>query len=231
MKEVFFHPPCPICGLPLRLCRDDQLLVNAGLQSYSSSTYRYLYCGSCSTLGDSRFYAYERDHASPPTLQDRWELIRSFASPGVGSDPGTSFPCAHCPERDRCFGPDFAAGSRIVPFSFYPFHLLIFDAFTLNSRDFLSLVAGASPDEVEKRLHPLRDRARIECLADIRRDNPSGETLFPVTDERSFLEVLYLKLSFLDDVLRQVPVQPVPADRRREELVPGHHLGETSGTE
>jgi hypothetical protein len=209
-KEVFFHPPCPLCGLPLRLCRDDHLLVNTGLQSYSSTTCRYLYCGSCSTLGDSRFYAYERDHASPPTLQDRWALIRSFASPGVGSDPGTSFPCGDCPEHNRCFGPDFAAGSRIVPFSFYPFHLLIFDAFTLHSRDFLSLVAGASPDEVEKRLHPLRDRARIECLADIRRDNPSGETLFPVTDERYFLEVLYLKLSFLDDVLRRVLAQPVP---------------------
>ncbi len=212
MKEVFFHPPCPLCGRPLHLCTDDELLVNAGLQPYSASTYRYLYCGSCGASGSAGFYVYERDHSSPPTLQDRWELIRSFASPGVGCEPGASFPCGDCPERDGCFGPEFAAGSRIVPFSFYPFHLLIVDAFTLNSRDFLSLVAGASPDEVEKRLRPLRDRARIDCLADIRRDNPSGETLFPVTDERYFLEVLYLKLSFLDDVLRQFPAQPVPAD-------------------
>jgi len=203
-RDVFFHPPCPVCGRPLRLCTDEQVLAVAGLQPYSSSTYRYLYCGVCCAPGDSPFYAYETDHASPPTLQDRCALIRAFASLDA-TRADASFPCADCPEREACFGPRFAAGSRIVPFSFYPFHLLVFDAFDLNSRDFLSLVAGASPDEMEERLHPLRDRARIDCLAALRGDHPSGETLLPLADERHFLEVLYLKLSFLDDALRRVP--------------------------
>jgi len=166
--------------------------------------YRYLYCGVCCTPGDSPFYAYETDHASPATLQDRRALIRGFASLDA-TRADASFPCADCPERQACFGPSFAAGSRIVPFSFYPFHLLVFDAFDLNSRDFLSLVAGASTGEVKERLHPLRDRARIDCISVLHGDAPSGETLFPVTDERHFLEVLYLKLSFLDDALRSIP--------------------------
>jgi hypothetical protein len=188
----------------LRLCTDDQILANSGLQPYSTSTYRYLYCGVCCAPGDSPFYACETDHVSPATLQDLRALIRSFSSLDA-TRAGASFPCADCTERDACYGPRSAADSRIVPFSFYPFHLLVFDAFDLNSRDFLSLVAGGSPAEVEERLHPLRDRARIDSLAAIRKDNPSGETLLPVTDERHFLEVLYLKLSFLDDVLRGVP--------------------------
>lgn len=203
-RDLFFHPPCPVCGRPLRLCTDDGVLALAGLQPYSTSLYRYLYCGVCCAPGDSPFYAYGRDHASPATLQDFPALIREFAS----LDPtrvDASFPCAGCPEREACYGPSSAAGSRIVPFSFYPFHLLVFDAFDLNSRDFLALVAGASPAEAEERLHPLRDRGRIQCLAALRRNTPRGETLFPVTDERHFLEVLYLKLSFLDDVLRLVP--------------------------
>lgn len=203
-RDVFFHPPCPVCGRPLRLCTDDTVLALAGLQPYSASMYRYLYCGVCCTPGDSPFYAYETDHASPATLQDRRALIRGFASLDA-TRADASFPCADCPERQACFGPSFAAGSRIVPFSFYPFHVLVFDAFDLNSRDFLSLVAGASTGEVKERLHPLRDRARIDCISVLHGDAPSGETLFPVTDERHFLEVLYLKLSFLDEALRHFP--------------------------
>jgi hypothetical protein len=206
VRDVFFHPPCPVCGRPLRLCADEQILAKAGLQPYSTSTYRYLYCGVCCAPGDSPFYVYETDHASPPTLQDRRALIRGFASLDA-TCADASFPCGDCPEREACYGPRFAACSRIVPFSFYPFHMLVFDAFDLNSRDFLFLVAGASPGEVEERLHPLRDRARIDCLAAVHRDNPSGETLLPMTDERRFLEVLYLKLSFLDDVLHRVPAE------------------------
>ncbi len=200
-RDLFFHPPCPLCGSPLRLCVDDHLLAARSLQPYSSTTYRYLYCGECADREDAAFYIHERDHSSPPALRDRRDLVRSFSSPGATASRETMFPCAECPERPVCFGPEFAADGRIVPFSFYPFHLLVFDAFTLHSREFLSLISGASFDETGSLLHPLRDRARLDCLKVFRGDMPSAAPLFPVADARRWLEILYLKLSFLEDLL------------------------------
>jgi len=209
-RDLFFHPPCPLCGSPLRLCVDDHLLAGRFLQPYSSTTYRYLYCGQCADREDAAFYIYERDHSSPPALRDCRDLVRSFSSPGATVSRETMFPCGECPERRVCFGAEFAADGRIVPFSFYPFHLLVFDAFTLHSREFLSLISGASFDETGGRLHPLRDRARLDCLKVFRGDTPSAALLFPFTDSRCWLEILYLKLSFLEDLLLRAA--RVPSD-------------------
>ena len=56
-KKSYFHPPCPKCGLPLEQCYDDHLLVQKGLQPYSTSIKRYLFCPSCfESTGSSNFY-------------------------------------------------------------------------------------------------------------------------------------------------------------------------------
>jgi len=46
-RQVFFHPLCPMCGATLHQCYDDELLKGFGLQPYSTSTRRYLFCPSC----------------------------------------------------------------------------------------------------------------------------------------------------------------------------------------
>ena len=33
-KQLFFHPPCPVCGNELTLCRDDKKLAHAALDQF-----------------------------------------------------------------------------------------------------------------------------------------------------------------------------------------------------
>jgi hypothetical protein len=207
-RQQFFHPPCPLCGLPLRLCLDDDLLAVAGLQPYSTSLKRYLYCASCTAGGGGAFYINERDAADPLVLKDREALIREFGSLRQSRDPVCPFPCIGCPEHGACFGPDGAAGSRIVPFSFYPFHLLIFDALSLNALDFLPLISGASFEEVASRLVSRNESGRSHCLTGLKAGEFAGATFFAPSDERYFPEVLFLKLAFLGDILRQFLAGP-----------------------
>jgi hypothetical protein len=184
----FFHPVCPSCGLPLSLCTDEEYLRKTGLFPYATSLKRYLHCRPCCQLGLQEIYLYERDHADPLSLKDRWSLIESFAAVDEEMDPEDAFPCARCGERDACFGQQHLARMRMIPFSFYPFHMLLRSAPSLRASDFLAHVAGAPRGE-------LQQQPELEILEDAR--------LFPPGDRRSFLEILFLKLSFLHEVLLQ----------------------------
>jgi hypothetical protein len=79
---------------------------------------------------------------------------------------------------------------------------------SLPALDFLPLISGASFAELKNALSVKGEPGRMNCLDAIERDGLAGVSLFPVHDERYFLEVLYLKLSFLGDVLRQIFPQP-----------------------
>jgi len=207
-KEAYFHPPCPSCGLPLQLCKDDKLLEASGLRPYDGSLKRYLYCAPCSAQGKGSFYVNELDHDDPPGLKDRRSLISEFGLLNQNKDPVAPFPCIRCQEHDTCYGSDGAVTSSIVPFSFYPFYLLTFDALSLNAMEFLPLISGATLEEMETRLAARNESGRHGCLKEIQKDGLSGATFHTSSDERYFLEVLYLKLSFLEDVLRQFLAQP-----------------------
>jgi hypothetical protein len=185
-KGEFFHPVCPSCGLPLSLCTDDGYLKKSGLVPYATSLKRYLYCRACCQLGLQEIYLYERDHADPLSLKDRWSLIEAFAAVDEDLDPEDAFPCARCGERDACFGQQHLARMRMIPFSFYPFHMLLHSAPSLRAADFLAQVAGAPRGELEPKL-----------------EIPEDATLFPPGDRRWFLEILFLKLTFLHEVLQQ----------------------------
>jgi hypothetical protein len=92
----------------------------------------------------------------------------------------------------------------MVPFSFYPFYMLIFEATSLNALDFLSLVSGAPFEEVEARLREKGELGRMNCLNEVRHDRLVKVPFLFDRDERYFVEVLYLKLSFLGELLRAV---------------------------
>ncbi|NVN90246.1 MAG: hypothetical protein HXX11_06540 [Desulfuromonadales bacterium] len=131
-------------------------------------------------------------------------LIDSFGNVLKDPDPACGFPCTRCPDHDACYGENRASQTRIVPFSFYPFYLLIFDSLSLPALDFLRLVSGASLDELISTLSAKSELGRVSCLEEVRRNGLVGSPLFSIHDERYFLEVLYLKLSFLGDVFRQI---------------------------
>ncbi len=204
-KQVYFHSLCPKCGFPLEQCYDDEVLTGLGLQPHSSSLRRYLFCQFCfSSSSESDFYAYSAKGSDPPILKDRWDMIRGFGPLERGENHVDEFPCTECPGHGECYGAEGLALSRIIPFSFYPFHMLIFGAMSVNAVDFLSLISGASFEDMEGRLREKGECGRIGCVRALKERGQARESFFFHTDERYFLEVLYLKLSFLGEITQTV---------------------------
>jgi len=130
----FFSPPCPRCGKALSLCRDDGFLVANGLKPYTTSLQRYLYCPEC-TQNSPVFFSAEPDSGS------------SALGPGqlfleLGKLTAGDIPCAGCDQAVDCYGSERQVLNRLAVVSFYPFHMLIFDAAALNALDFLQLAEG-----------------------------------------------------------------------------------------
>ena len=202
-KDVYFHPPCPQCGDFLQLCCDDMLLAESDLTPYTTSLRRYLYCPQClQESGTTQFYTYSREGSDPATLKDRRDLLNEFGNLILKSDSLDNFPCQKCPELTTCYGTDNQVMTRIVPFSFYPFHLLIFEADTLSASDFLALISGASFETLKANLSGRQTSGRLHCLQayEHERSTHSGY-MFGCDSEKGFLEILFLKLSFLGELI------------------------------
>lgn len=199
-QTCYFHPPCPKCGKELELCCRDELLAASQLPNYSSTLQRFLFCPAChQTEMESAFYAYESG-ADHPAVKDRWALIRAFADLAAGDVIAPDFPCATCADRQRCFETEKLAASRITPFSFYPFPMLFCDAGQLHAVDFLALISGAMGEEVKTQPDVLLEAGRRECVEAVCRRAEGGITLFFENDSRIFLEILFLKLAFLQQI-------------------------------
>lgn len=203
-RRLFFHPPCPKCGLPLQQCKDEELLGKAGLQSWSGSLKRYLCCRPCASAGRIDFYVYELEQSDPQTLRDHSSLIRKFKLLIEGNKNVEQFPCIGCPNYKDCYGADQRVLSRIVPFSFYPFHMFIFKALSLNALDFLPLVSGAPFQELEEELENKGEHGRSNCVKTFRQGNLIKAPCLFDSGSRNFLEVLYLKLTFLAEVFQGI---------------------------
>jgi hypothetical protein len=204
-KRIFFHPPCPVCGLPLQQCYDDEMLTGLGFQRYSASLKRYLFCPSCfGSTGESDFYAFSLESSDHPALKDRWDLIKEFGRLTKDRNRLNRFPCTNCSSHQECYGSGGLVVSRIVPFSFYPFYMLIFEAGSVNALDFLSLISGASFDDLESRLSEKQELGRINCLKSLKRNSLSASPFFFDKNKRYFLEVLYLKLSFFGELVQTI---------------------------
>jgi len=203
-RQLFMPVLCPSCARELELCLDDSLLQQKGLHPYATTARRYLYCPSCSNSEQSEFYVRERDDSDPIFLQDCMDLINRLAllpDNGVASSP---FPCATCAERDSCFGPTNRVRSRLSPFSFYPFHLLIVDAPALNALDFTSLLSGASCGELSEQLDRRAFPGRFFSLEEVADAGTVKWTNFTQEDDRAFPELLFLKLSLLEEIVGKV---------------------------
>jgi hypothetical protein len=201
-RKDYFHPPCSKCGQHLHLCQDDHLLSKSDLKPYSTSFKRYLYCPKCAHDSNANdFYVFSLDAFDPPHIKDHLGLVKEWEHLIVNPIATDHFPCIDCAEKTRCYGNDNLAISRIVPFSFYPFYLMILEAATLNAHDFLSLISGATLNEVIDSLSSKGALGRIKCLKAIRqKQSERSPFLFDPNEKGNFLEVLYLKLSFLGEL-------------------------------
>ena len=188
-RGLFFHPVCPGCGLPLTLCRDDGLLQRFELTPYTTSLKRYLHCDGCCREGLAEFYLYELDHDDLVTVKDRWALIDRFSQVEASLDPDGEFPCVGCPERAGCFGPIPRARTRIVPFSFYPFYLLLNDAPSLHAIG-PELCRGSLPEPCRGALRTILAGLVEEARSEVRR---AAAPKPPSDDDDETMETVVLR--------------------------------------
>ncbi len=206
--KVFFPPPCPACGNTLHQCYDDDLLIDHGLQPYSTSLKRYLFCPTCfDPAGQSDFYVYELDGSDSPKLKDRWDLIGEFGRLLDGNVQAHRFPCLRCSENKACYGTDGQAAARMTPFCFYPFFMLIYPAMSIQAQDFLALLSGRKAEALRKQLEATEQIGRARCVEKIEKKNEIGTGFLFHGDKRHFLEVLYLKLCFVDMLFRTLDLR------------------------
>ncbi|MBI5590660.1 MAG: hypothetical protein HY881_09275 [Deltaproteobacteria bacterium] len=212
-RRVFFHPPCPGCGQNLFLCKDDALLLSQGLSTYSASLRRFLYCPSCPpAMEGNGFYVLSLGAADSGGVRDSGGLIAAWRYLLASGLAPVGFPCLNCPERDKCYGPENLAAVRIIPFGFYPFHMLVFKAMTIRAADFLPLVSGAGMDDMENRLLEKNEPERLSEIAGLRRAVAERDLFLFEGTAKHFLEILYLKLSFLSEITELIRTGPPPLD-------------------
>jgi hypothetical protein len=213
----FFPPLCFKCGRPLELCLEDDLLVRLGLQPYSRSLKRYLFCPACGPDRLASFYVSEREGSDPPGLKDQGDLFGDFRLLLERNQPAR-FPCRGCIRRQECYGPDLRVSARLVPFSFFPFYLLIFHASSLHALDLLPLLGGASFSELQAELKVKGEWGRLNGLESLKQDRLPTAPFFFDGEQKGFLEVLHLKLSFLNELFRII------GRDRRPDAPDGHPL-------
>lgn len=199
--KTFFHPPCPKCGLLLQQCYDDNLLTSLGLQPYSTSLKRYMFCPACfESQGKSDYFTFSGKDVTCSILKDRRDLIKDFGQLNEAMEKPDPFPCLSCPRHQECYGAQNLAVSRIVPFSFYPFFMFILKDGLVNAVDFISLISGRLPEDLESQLAQKKEVGRINCLKSLGPKDLNKTSFLFDKDQRYFLEVLYLKLSFLGEL-------------------------------
>ena len=204
-RELYCHPLCPECGSPLELCRQDAVLLEAGLPAFSTSLTRYLYCVRCHGAPETRkFYTLVKPGGDADGVYNARELIEGFSRLLAKPDLADGLPCIQCSETADCYGPDTRVLERMRPIQFYPFYMIVQPAPTVNALDFIPLLAGAPPRDVQRVLAADHRPERLKAFNNLLPRISRGSGMLFDADERQFLEVLYLKLSFLQALLTLV---------------------------
>ena len=205
-RKCYFHPPCPQCGKLLELCPDDGILAAAGLPLYRTTLERFLFCPTCQTnqVG-ADFFSHDGDGAVYPRAKNRRDLVDGFEQLVKNGLGGEGFPCQTCTDQNDCYSSG-QAFSRISPFAFYPFRMLIVDAAQLPAQDFISMLSGASSTEIKTQPHLVREPGRSACVESFRQQGAEGIELFFENDARRFLEILYLKIAILEQMAKAILV-------------------------
>jgi len=204
-RQIFFQPSCARCGFSLHLCHDEDLLLHMGLQSYSTSLKRYLYCPNClDTLGQSDFYTHSLDDADPKSVKDQGDLVTGFGQLARIGTEQARIPCIGCAHFEECYETQHLSVTRIVPISFYPFFMIVFNAPWIHVLDLLPLLAGADINDVATRLQTIGQEGRLRFLRNFEQQNSQNTLFLFGNHEKFFLEVLYLKLSLLGELAQIV---------------------------
>ncbi|WP_152971932.1 hypothetical protein [Desulfatitalea tepidiphila] len=205
-RNRWCQPRCPGCGRDLTVCREDRLLQDAGLGDYSNSLERYLYCPACAGESpDFPFYAPDRQASAPERLKDCAALIEGFSRLLSHNELAGDLPCVGCVEAVHCYGPETLVHQRMRPVFFYPFFMLMMPAATINLLEFTALLSGERRESIAQRLGRTGKPGRMAAFRKIDDALPDSWGLLFPEDGRRFLEVLFLKLNLLGDMIRLLP--------------------------
>ncbi len=199
--QAFCHPLCPVCGTALSLCRDDAILNKARLAGYGKSLQRYLYCADCHQASqEAPFYTKILPPAPPARVKGCKDLIRDFSRLLAKNEFSAQLPCAGCDEAANCYGAQTLALERMQAINFYPFFMLMQPAPTLNALDFLALLSGAEVDQIRQHLALQQRNGRLSTFEKFQPGLSHGSGFLFEQDTRHFLEIFYLKLTFLREM-------------------------------
>lgn len=198
----YAHVLCPRCGSGLGLCRDDQLLAASGLAAYAESLERYLFCPACHQNGEEAlFYTLQASPAGAGRLRGCDHLVASFDRLLKRPDLAEDLPCIGCDAAGDCYGAGALVRQRLQPLFFYPFFMLMQPAPTINLLDFLALLSGDAFEAVAGKASQRQKTGSVERLAQHRDLLSSANRFLFAGDHRLFGEVLYLKLTLLDELV------------------------------
>ncbi len=82
--------------------------------------------------------------------------------------------------------------------------MLIFESDLLNALDFLFVISGAPIESIEERLLKDRQRDRARSLQILKEERDRRNGFFLIKDQDHFVELFFLKISFLDQIVRRV---------------------------
>lgn len=200
-KKCYCHPLCPSCGGALSLCIDDILLEESGLPQYSTSLERYLFCPECHQASkEAPFYTLTLNDGSSNRVKDASGLIEDFSRLLTKFDLSDQMPCIGCNEAVNCYGPDTRALIRMRPLHFYPFHMLMQQTPMFDAPEFIALLSGADAQQLlEGRVQSQKGHHQ-DRLKNIIVKLSQGTGFLFAREDRFFLELLYLKMTFLHEL-------------------------------
>ncbi len=160
-----FHPVCPWCSTVLTECRNDDLLLQAGLKGFSQGTRRYLWCPECGIKDPNSpaFYVKTLDplEQNNPRVVDLPGLLGLWTA-RVNSDTNENgLPCSTCEHARSCYSAGetglTGAQGKITPLSFFDYYLKITNFFPLSLDTCADLLGGRPIQDVKSQMTLLRN--------------------------------------------------------------------------
>jgi hypothetical protein len=246
-----FHPLCPNCVGPLQDCRDDALLSEAGLKTYTESGVRYLHCPACAARregGPVTFYTEspgggETDGKAAvrprnELYRDGGAILRASVSAETRERLEAEFPCYTCEHREECYsegsdpGRPILAESRLVPVAFHEFHAIPMELLPLRFDEAADLAGGADWSAVRRRALETGGTGRGAALAALDGPLASSFQWFHHGDRTGKfpLEVLRLKLGLFSQAARGVRALHAATGRPHGDLGPASVLVDLPAT-
>jgi len=137
------------------------------------------------------------------------QWLEAYKTAVINKTIRSSDPCSTCQDINLCYGSDDLAKSRVIPFSFFPNYMLMFPAPTIAAVDFLRLVSGAPLETIAHRNAVGRAPGRLKCLSNMTERFSDSQFFLFENNDKQFLEILYLKLSFLSELVHGCFSSPV----------------------